>query len=568
LALISVPIIVFLHLFRRNPVVRRVSSLLLWKQKGEKFSTGRKRRPLQKSLSFWLELFAAVTLSIAIAQPQGCSSALQTHDVVVIDSSASMNSNGYWSEIQDVIAKDIRASKANSQWTLIKAGAEPTIIAGPKVTKPQALSTLERLVPYGADSNLDRAIELAETITSGSIQLYTDHPPKEAPPEHLKWYSSANSENNVGIIKAKWAGPQIEISLWNASDKPSTGELRLAYSKDQQEKKTLSFTANEIKHLNISRAKTSLSVQFYPNEHDGLSHDNNVYLLSPESRELKIAIDMEKGMSQSLGFTSSNGTAPLLKIAESVSVGSPMNADLLFTDRNIGGNSDTWRLSVHSSPKQIQLGQNDLFINQRHPLLQDVQLNNVIWNYSSAIQLRGKALIQHNSTPLLTEEIQNKGKRKIYHLNITPTRSTLHLHYSWPIFLSKILEARRDMLPGLVDSNLNPDDSIQILEAPSGTWTITTPSRTYQRKHNTGTLQVPADEIGLYQLALNEKRHEVSINLLSQAETDLRNRGSFHQSTPKTVATLSTESSSLASLFILLALLIMAWDWKVTEGQR
>ena len=542
---------------------------MLWEQKGQLYSAGRKRMPLHKSLSFWLEILCALFLSIAIAEPTGCSSTSSKHSVFIIDASASMQANQYWNEIEQTITQEIRNAKRDTLFTLIRAGHEPLLLAGPKVEASLALSSLKEIHPYDSFADLEGAIELASTLTFGAIALYTDQIPLEPPSSQIDWNSTASPAENIGIIKAKRKGTQVDISLWNASDKPNSGKLILEYAKDNQETKELQFKPDELIHMHFSTSKPSLQARFIPTGTDALSLDNQIFLLPSESRKLKIAVDMEERAARTLGFIRKNNkTAPLFRIADGLIASSPMDSHILFTDRNIGGSPDTWRLSVHSSKEQRQTIQNSMFINHRHPLLQDVSLNNVIWNYSSAKNLRGTPLIQSGMTPLLTEEIQNKGERKVYHINIDPILSTLHQHQSWPIFLAGLLEERRNRLPGLVASNLKSHQNVQILDATPGAWAITTPSKKLQQQHSGGLLQLPAQELGLYTFTLEQEVHQASVNLLSRSESDLRSRGSTQQQSQENHGELSPRNSSMISFFLILTLLGMAWDWRVTEEKR
>jgi len=91
LALLAVPAVVALHLYRRRFEPRVVSALFLWGADDRAPVAGRKREPLRTSVSFWSELGAAALLALAFAGPRsGCAAGRSEHLVIVLDSSDSM----------------------------------------------------------------------------------------------------------------------------------------------------------------------------------------------------------------------------------------------------------------------------------------------------------------------------------------------------------------------------------------------------------------------------------------------------------------------------------------------
>jgi Ca-activated chloride channel homolog len=532
------------------------------------YSAGRKRMPLHKSKSFWLEILCAICLSITIAEPMGCTSKTSPHYVIVVDTSASMNAGSYWFDLQNNIVKELKSAANDSLFTIIQAGSIATITAGPNVPLAEAVSTLQKLTPFDTNSDLESALDIASSLTSGTIDVYTDKPPPKNLSLQISWNSQASPRANVGIIKAKRSYDKVDISLWNASDLPNKGKLIITFTEKQIEEKELSFNADEIQHfhLTLSEDYPAIDIQFVPAGADGLALDNNVVLLRPESRVLKVGFDIDSKIANSLGLQSNtDAKPPIFRIAESIKTTTPMDADILFTDRNLGGGPETWRVSIHTSNDQLQTAQRSLFINHRHPLLQDINLNNVVWTYSNTKQIRGTPLIENNKIPLLSEELQNKGERKIYHFNISPLLSTLQTDQAWPILLSEFLEERRSFLPGLVQANLKSNQSIQVLDATSGNWKITTPFGVYEKQHSGGTLQIPAKGLGVHTLQLAEETYQASIALLSREETDLRTRQSISRKSEIQNDQNTQPSKSILSIFLIVALLTMALDWKATE---
>jgi len=143
-ALLSLPLILYLHLYRRQPKTKTVSSLFLWSAKGQEYSAGRKKQPLHRSLSFWLEILAATLLSIALSQPVGCDRS-GTHTVLIIDSSASMNAEQSWIQHKESWISRIRSESNQSTFTIIRAGRSASILSGPNSSAEEAIQRLDSL---------------------------------------------------------------------------------------------------------------------------------------------------------------------------------------------------------------------------------------------------------------------------------------------------------------------------------------------------------------------------------------------------------------------------------------
>jgi hypothetical protein len=88
LALVALPAVVILHLYRRRLRQRRVAGLFLFRADELTASAGRRRTRLLRSLSLLLELLAALCAALLLSRPSLGLTGQERHVVIVLDDSA------------------------------------------------------------------------------------------------------------------------------------------------------------------------------------------------------------------------------------------------------------------------------------------------------------------------------------------------------------------------------------------------------------------------------------------------------------------------------------------------
>ncbi|HXS81883.1 MAG TPA: BatA and WFA domain-containing protein, partial [Methylomirabilota bacterium] len=181
LALLAVPAVVALHLYRRRFEPRPVSALFLWGADDRAPVAGRKREPLRTSVSFWCELLAVALLALAFSGPRsGCAAGHSEHLVVVLDSSASMGAVAEGKSTREraleLIAERIDGLGRGSRVTLVQSGPRPSLVAGPAAFPAEAREALAQWVPGAAHHDLQPAVALAlQFAGEARVTLVTDH---------------------------------------------------------------------------------------------------------------------------------------------------------------------------------------------------------------------------------------------------------------------------------------------------------------------------------------------------------------------------------------------------------
>jgi len=151
LALLAVPVVLYLHLFRRRFEPRKVSALFLFAADALPASAGRTKTRLLNTVSLWCELIAATALALWLGGFYVGAPEAEQHLVVVLDDSASMQATGPLGDTreqaQGFVEGAIRALPSSAEVTVIRTGVRPEVIAGPRARTAGALAALSTWSP-------------------------------------------------------------------------------------------------------------------------------------------------------------------------------------------------------------------------------------------------------------------------------------------------------------------------------------------------------------------------------------------------------------------------------------
>jgi len=224
LALLALPIIVWLHLIqeRRRRVV--VPSLLLWQHVPRK-PDARRRWRLPMTLLLLLHLLAAALLALALTQPQWLGRLLGggIHAAVIIDTSTSMAAGDAGGTRLEQARNQARAEitrlGGSDSLTLITAGPQANLLAtGGVEQRGNLLAALDTLAIDGTGTDIAGALTLAQAALEeeggGRILILSDSAlpelataleagPTDLPllPEfNVEWVSVGGSLENQGIV--------------------------------------------------------------------------------------------------------------------------------------------------------------------------------------------------------------------------------------------------------------------------------------------------------------------------------------------------------------------------------
>jgi hypothetical protein len=539
LALLAVPAIVAIHLFRRRFPVRAVAGLFLWQLTRLTPEGGAKVARLPITPSLILECLAALALALILAGARLSSSGISPHLVVLLDDSASMAAvNGRGESARDRavrrVTTELDRRGPSTRVTIVASGERPAVLAGPAVFAADARSALDRWQPEAPHHSLALGLRLARELAgrTGTLMVISDLP-AGAPEEGALWVSVGEPLANVGIAAAERSLSPTEgrgsvaLTLGNYSDAASHRRLTVSAGG----KNVLS------RELDVPPGVSSLSLPLPPGlpavrvalSADALARDNEVVLAEPRPRIVGVQNRLRDG----------RGRQALVKALGAVSgVSEADSAQLVFVE---AGELDrpaapgVWHVGFGRPPAPwLAAGEPRDFagpfvLEKRHPLLLGVTLGGVVW--PGATPLAAAAVrplasagdqvligIQGRATPATRLD-------PAIVFNVDLARTNLIRAPDWPILISNIVEMRRQNLPGPERWNYRTGEWVRVRLGRDPKGPLHFRCGPVERALPAGRdleFVAPAPGGLLQILEGNEVRFELGVNFLDDTESNLR----------------------------------------------
>lgn len=555
LGLLSLPAIVFVHLFQRRFPPLKVAGLHLWGVEDEVREAGRKRDRLPITASLLLELLAALLLTLALSQPRLGAAGTTTHLVVVLDDSASMQAVGSGeTSIRDAAIEHLEQRFAElapgSVVTLILTGRRPVMLAGPAVPWEQARQQLADWKPSAPRHDFHSAWDLAAQFAgdSGQLLFLTDLIPDQSVPmpTAMEVVSLGTPLQNVAFTAARWSiKPEknaaaggllgyrgdIFLRVANLSARPTQITVT-AHAKDERIvfERNLSIAAGKEESVSASipGGVGELDVRLKSNP-DALAIDSRLTLVEPAVKTVKVAITVPDG---SAAHRQLNRVLAILPHVRRVA---PEKAHLVIGPAGTlpASRPGLWWLGIGpiqnseaaKNAAETPSETHPFVIEKRHPLLDDVTLDGVRWGGVQPMKLVGTPLVSAGPHTLIA---QLKGTRTVaYLMNIDLAKSTITDSADWPILLQNLIDLRREALPGLNRWNFRRDEEIRFRPPTDQNGN----ELELNLVHGDRVQAVPAGRVihlpplsdtGVYELRNGEQVvGRFSVNFLDQRESDL-----------------------------------------------
>ncbi|MDT8389812.1 MAG: BatA domain-containing protein [Lentisphaeria bacterium] len=559
LALIGLPLAVAIYAlhnrYRRMPV----SSLMLWRQLRKAAPGGVVVQRVVFPLLLLLELLALLLIALAALDPRWQSWRRQRPITIILDNSASMlfaQEGGGQTLATARAALRRRIKEGNySPVRLILADDTP-IPVSPRETA-HFLTTGNLSVWDGSSSRSDIKAAVHRALASGedpaALLVIADHapPPGDADFAAIHWLAFGHPSPNIGFIDARRAdsrgSSQCALTVLNHTPIRQVVPVVLTNG-DHQETRTVDLAPGAARRFTVSLkdAKAPLTARL---PDDAFALDNHVILLPAAPRPVRVIVAVGNPVSR-----------PLVERAvEATGLAQPAVAqpDLVITDQpDRAVPAGCWRFDMISPAEPKSLA-GPFFADSAHPLLDGVSLRGVIWGARPGAILPGDPVVTSAATSLLSETRRSDGSMA-FHMQFSPSVSTLQLSPSWPTLFHNLLTLRGNHLPGFTATNIRAGGRLrgacpEDVETPS----LQLPDQT-DAPLAPGRFDLPVRQPGIYRLRAGSFARSAAVNFLNAEESDPRNRltAEFgHQENLERrhhTLTSATPGLSLAALAILL----------------
>lgn len=463
LALLAVPVIVALHMFRRRYPPRTVAGLFLFAPDARVAASGRRRARLIRSASLWLEIAVATLLSLWLAGPRFLDFGAPPHLVVVLDDSASMGAVGHdgasvASRARARVRRQLDDLGSDALVTLIATGPRPRLLVGPAARALLAGAALDAWQPLRPRHDHAPALDLGRELgdEGASLLFVTDAVPEEAP-RGFSVLAVGEARDNAALVHARRVplgeGERLFIDATAYAAAPLPRTLRVVTAGDGQ---VVGARSADLVPDRLARFELDLPPGTGPVEvrldADALAIDDTFVLLPEPRPKVAVAVNMSADVAAALELE-----AALRALRDRIELGSGEAADLSIGEvARAGGAAVQLVVVPGAEPVEAFLG--PFLFERRHPVLRGLTFDGVIWS-AGATAPEGRPLVFVGERALLTEAVL--GERTRFVLDLAPGRSNFATSPDWPILLSNLVDFARGRLPGPLRVNLRSGELIE-----------------------------------------------------------------------------------------------------------
>lgn len=474
-ALLSLPVIVALHLFRRRFRERPVAGLFQFAADALPATAGRTRARLLRTPSLWLELLAALAVSLWLGGFHVGVAASARHLVVVLDDSASMAARTPDGSVADAartrIATLLDDLAGDDAVTVVATGVRPTVLAGPRAEIDEARRALDAWVPAQRAHDPARAFDLASDLgRAGATLVFVTDREDLQPPAQFRHLALGRPLANAAIVAVRRVPrgeveERVFVDLLAFGEAPVVTGVRLeavaGEGATEITRKEVTVQPGRSLHLAWTVPASTLPFRVTLDE-DALANDNVAWLVPDPVRVVPVHVALEEERVAQLHLVRVFEALPgvvLTDDAEGAALvlaakpGSAAGSVVELVVSAPGAERDAWIGPFLLERRRVPGGGDGI------PLLAGLALEGVVWS-AAPVDPPGLPLVLAGERVLLAEERGAGGVR--LHLNLDPARSNLPSSPDWPILLSNLVEHVRTRMTGPGSVNLHVGDEIAL----------------------------------------------------------------------------------------------------------
>jgi hypothetical protein len=448
LALLAVPAIVFVHLFRRKLRERSVAALFLFEGERLVASAGRKRTRLLQTPSLWLECLAATALALWLAGPSFGGTPAR-HVVFVLDDSASMSVPATRAAARAALRDRAGELGSGDRVTLLRTGPRPEVLLGPRALRAEVDGALAKWRPARPRHDPLPALDLARELAAdtGEVVFFTDERP---PPgcDDLLVLAFGSAVPNAAILtaqrlpRADGQGEELRLRIGGYG----TAEVHWAVHAGEQELLRQPLALTDGHGDVVVPLPPGLGVVRVSLGPDALALDDVAWLLPAPERTVAVCDVLGSKLGPQLElprvFAALTGWRTEID---------PLQSQLVLADQPGTPVAGQTEVVIKAGDGERLAWRGPFVIDRGHPWLAGLQLQGVVW-LCGCYALPGQVLVAANDQALMTEEFLDTGRR--LWIDVDPTAGNLMRSPDWPVLFANLIDACRAEVPGPEEPNV------------------------------------------------------------------------------------------------------------------
>ncbi|MGE3752824.1 MAG: VWA domain-containing protein [Planctomycetota bacterium] len=590
LALLAIPAVLALHMFRRRFRERSVAGLFLFAADALPASAGRTRARLLRTPSLWLELLAALAAALWLGGFHLGTSSGALHLVVVLDDSASMAAKTPNGSVAEAARDRVRALLEDlgrdDAVTLVATGVRPAVLAGPRATRDVAREALAAWSPGQQAHDPARAFDLALDLgrSNATLVFLTDREDVQPPPR-FRHVALGLPLSNAAIASVRRvaqgdAEERVFVDLLAYAEAPVTTAVRLEVvagdGAREIARKDVTLTPGRSLHIAWTVPLVALPLRVTLDD-DALAADNVAWLVPDPLRVVPAHVALEEEAADALQLVRVFDALPGVRVVEEPSdaalvVGrgdvSPRPGGIELVVEAPGAERDAWIGPFLLERRRVPGGGDGA------PLLAGLTLEGVVWSAGQA-DPPGLPLVLAGERVLLAEE--TVAGRVRLHLNLDPARSNLPSSPDWPILLANLVEHVRRHLPGApaVNVRLGEELALRVATPPqeSDEYVLHDPDGEMRPARGWNLITWDAVTPGVHRVVrAGQDVARYAVSFIDPLESDLTRGAALDtpalDTAPVATASLEDPGRLEGRVLALLLLAFVALDWFVLGRRR
>ncbi|HMI93546.1 MAG TPA: VWA domain-containing protein [Polyangiales bacterium] len=570
LGLLALPLLWWLHRHVVRAERREVSCLALWVDRELVRHEGAQRQRVPDRVVLALELLAALALCALLAGLDFAAAAAPRPTVgLVLDGSASMAGGEPGARpLDQVRAKlaELARERSGLYVSIVLAAERPDLLGERVMSAAAADRLLAELEPRGSACNLPPALELMSAlgVDAQSTWLFSDDPELE----HPRLVRVGKPSANAAIVHADWRPGEapfvvlrrFELNASSPSSRDASLPVRLQLEIDGTRQSTTVQVPREGGQpfqLPVGESARKVVVSL---PDDALAFDNRVSLLRPLERRVTVR-------SEPLSKPLERALAHALQAIPKLQASPDASADLVVRENPSGDAHEPSLVFLTRGAAPARFAAQPL-ADPFAAMLSGFDGRDLLWFAFERAPMPGaRVLLQADPQPLIWQHGPS------VFVNADLEQSNLLAHATFPIMLANLADERDRARGGLPRSNFRQGERLRF--EPPRAWqseiAVQSPSGKSWRFERGQPVELGLlSEPGEYALRAGGERQGFSVQLLAEAESELRLRKPATSRLPE-IATSArapgeTQSRLRVPLLGLLLLACMAAYWLLAGG--